>query len=92
MCLPPNTDQTGSTPDPPIRSIVGFGALMVLACLAAPVIAGAIGAVGLGALAGAGGFVAALALCAAVPIGVAVARGARRDRQAAVWLQRRRGR
>ena len=51
----------------------GLGALMLLACLAGPALAGAIGGLGVGVLLGAGGAVRALALCAAVPA-VAVAR------------------
>ena len=69
MCLPAKPDQA-SSPDvasSPMRSILGLGALMLVACLAGPVIAGAIGALGVGLLVGAGGVVLALALCAAVP-------------------------
>jgi hypothetical protein len=40
---------------------------MLLACLAGPVIAGAVDALGIGVLVGAGGAVFALAVCAAVP-------------------------
>jgi hypothetical protein len=39
MCLPVKSEKSSS------RSIVGLGALMVLACLAGPVIAGALGAI-----------------------------------------------
>jgi hypothetical protein len=67
MCLPAKSDQTSSTSPPPARSIVGLGALMLLACLAGPAIAGAIGALGFGVLVGAGGTALAVALCAAVP-------------------------
>ena len=35
MCLPVKSDQSASSPAPPTRSIVGVGALMLLACLAA---------------------------------------------------------
>ena len=73
MCLPTKTDQQSHTSPPGTRSILGLGALMLIACLAGPVLAGAVGALGLGILAGAGGVVLALALCAAVPA-VAVAR------------------
>jgi hypothetical protein len=80
MCLPSKTDQ----PDAPAfgaRSIVGMGALMLVACLAGPALVGAIGALGVGVLVGAGGAIAALAMCAIVPA-IAVAlrrRSARRE-------------
>jgi hypothetical protein len=63
MCLPTRTDSS----DPPsrdARSILGMGALMLIACLAGPVIAGAIGGLGLGVLVAAGGGLFAIALCA----------------------------
>jgi hypothetical protein len=63
MCVPEKSDQ----PSSPTRSIVGLGALMLVACLAGPAIAGALGALGVGLLVGAGGVILALALCAAVP-------------------------
>jgi hypothetical protein len=44
-----------------------MGGFTLLACLAGPALAGAIGGFGVGALLGAGGAVLALALCAAVP-------------------------
>ena len=66
MCLPEKPDQRSSSPSQ-TRSIVGLGALMLLACLAGPALAGAIGALGLGVLLGAGGVVFAFALCALVP-------------------------
>jgi hypothetical protein len=40
---------------------------MLVACFAGPALAGAVGALGVGVLFGAGGAIAALALCAAVP-------------------------
>jgi hypothetical protein len=67
MCLPTKSDQPSSSPASQTRSIVGLGALMLLACLAGPALASAIGGLGFGLLAGAGGLVLALALCAAVP-------------------------
>jgi hypothetical protein len=80
MCLPSKTDQPDSS-GLGTRSILGMGALMLLACLAAPALVGAIGALGVGVLVGAGGAIAALALCAVVPM-IAVAlrrRSARRE-------------
>ena len=67
MCLPTKTDQTDSS-GTPARSILGMGALMLLACLGGPALAGAIGGLGAGVLLGAGGAVFALGLCAAVPV------------------------
>ena len=66
MCLPTKTDQPDSSGSP-ARSMLGMGALMLLACLGGPALAGAIGGLGAGVLLGAGGVVFALALCAAVP-------------------------
>ena len=66
MCLPSKTDQPGSS-DSRARSMLGMGALMLLACLGGPVLAGAIGGLGAGVLLGAGGVVFALAVCAAAP-------------------------
>jgi hypothetical protein len=67
MCLPVKSEDSSSSPLTQPRSIVGLGALMVLACIGGPVIASAAGALGVGVLVGAGGTIAALALCAAVP-------------------------
>jgi hypothetical protein len=53
MCLPVKSDQPSSSPASPRRSIVGVGALMLLACLAGPALAGAIGALGFSVLVGA---------------------------------------
>jgi hypothetical protein len=70
MCLPVKSDQpSSSSTSPPTRSIVGLSALMLLACVAGPAIAGVIGSLGFGLLVGAGGVVFALALCAAIPAG-----------------------
>ena len=69
MCLPTKSDESRSTA-PGTRSILGIGALMLLACLAGPLLAGAIGSLGAGVLLGAGGAVFALALCAAIPAAV----------------------
>jgi hypothetical protein len=44
-----------------------MGGLMLLACLAGPVLAGALGGIGAGVLLGAAAGLLALALCAAVP-------------------------
>jgi hypothetical protein len=68
MCLPTKNDQTSSSPASGAFSILGIGGgLMLLACLAGPLLAGALGDLGAGVLLGAGGGVFALALCAAVP-------------------------
>ena len=70
MCLPAKSDQpSSSTTTPPTRSIVGLGALMLLACLAGPAIAGVVGSLGFSILVGAGGVVFALVLCPAIPAG-----------------------
>ena len=71
MCLPPKSDQPSSTSAGETRAFVGIGALMMLACLAGP----AVGALGVGVLAGVGGAVVALALCFAVPAGALAWRG-----------------
>ena len=58
------------------------GALMMLACLGGPLLAGALGALGAGVLLGAGGVIFALALCVAVPavmVAVRRRRAARRQ-------------
>jgi hypothetical protein len=81
MCLPTKTDQPSSPPGSGARSMLGMGGLMLLACLAGPALVGALSGLGAGVLLGAGGAVAAVALCAAVPA-VAVAwrrRSARRS-------------
>jgi membrane associated rhomboid family serine protease len=57
MCLPTNTEISASG----FRSTLGLGALMLVACLAGPVLAGVIGALGVGVLLGVGGAVVALA-------------------------------
>jgi hypothetical protein len=75
MCLPSKTDQQPTSPGSGSRSILGVGGLMLLACVGGPVLAGAIGGLGIGVLLGAGGAIFALALCAAVP---AVVLGLRR--------------
>jgi hypothetical protein len=62
VCPPPRSDE----PSGGARSVLGIGALMLLACVGGPVLAGAIGALGVGVLAGAGGLVA-VALCVAAP-------------------------
>ena len=60
MCLPTKTDLPDSSGSH-ARSMLSMGALMLLACLGGPVIAGA------EQYAGAGGVAFALGLCAAVP-------------------------
>ena len=68
MCLPTKTDQPSSSPaGSGTRSLLGMGALMLLACLGGPALVGALGGLGAGVLLGAGGVVLAFALCAAVP-------------------------
>jgi hypothetical protein len=81
MCLPTKSDQPAASLASEARSILGMGGLMLLACLAGPLLAGALGGLGAGVLLGAGGVVFALALCAAVPaVTVALRRhGARRQ-------------
>jgi hypothetical protein len=78
MCLPVKSDQPDASPGSPTRSILGLGVLVLLACLAGPAIAGAVGALGVGVLAGAGGAMLAVALCFAVPA-AAVARRRRSE-------------
>jgi Na+/melibiose symporter-like transporter len=91
MCLPTKTDQSTSSATG-TRSMLGMGALMLLACLAGPALVGAIGGLGIGVLLGAGGAVAALALCAAVPaVAVALRRRSARRQPAADALGVRRG-
>jgi hypothetical protein len=76
MCLPTNTEISASG----FRSTLGLGALMLVACLAGPVLAGVIGALGVGVLLGVGGAVVPLALCAVVPT-VAIAARRRSSRR-----------
>jgi hypothetical protein len=78
MCLPTIKESSASG----TRSILGMGALMLVACLAGPAVVGAIGALGVGVLVGTGGAIAALALCAAIPALAVAAR--RRSKPAAV--------
>ena len=67
MCLPPKPEQDSASTTSSTRSIFGLGAVMVVACVGAPVIVSGLGALGLGMPVGAGGAAAALVLCAAVP-------------------------
>jgi hypothetical protein len=91
MCLPSKTDQPDSSALG-TRSIMGIGALMLLACLAGPALVGAIGALGVGVLVGAGGAIAALAMCAIVPaIAVALRRRSARRQPTAEVVGARRG-
>jgi hypothetical protein len=68
MCQPNETDQKPSPGGPSSRSIVGMGGAMMLACLAGPALAGAIGGLGVGVLLGAGGALLAVVLCASAPL------------------------
>jgi hypothetical protein len=45
MCLPVKSDQSSASSSQSVRSIVGLGGLMLVACLAGPAIAGAVAAV-----------------------------------------------
>jgi len=67
MCLPKQSDQQSASPGSASRSILGIGSLMLVACLAGPALAGALGGLGVGVLLGAGGVIFALARCAVVP-------------------------
>jgi hypothetical protein len=71
MCLPAKSTESTSPPTSQARSIVGVGALMVLACVGGPAISGALGALGAGALVGAGGAIAAVVVCLALPTAMA---------------------
>ena len=77
MCIPPKTDG-GETST---RSILTLGTLMLVACLAGPLLVSVIGGLGAGVLIGAGGAFAAIALCVAVP-GVLAMLSRRRARRA----------
>ncbi len=66
MCLPAKSDQSPSTTATGTRSVLGIGAVMLLACLAGPLLSGAAGALGAGLLVGAGG----AALCIAAPAAI----------------------
>jgi hypothetical protein len=67
MCLPVRPDQPRASSSSQGHSIVGLGVAMLLACLAGPAIAGAVGALGVGVLVSASGGLVAITLCAAVP-------------------------
>ncbi len=82
MCLPAKNEQPASSGASGAISVFGIGGLMLLACLAGPVLAGALGGIGAGVLLGTAGGLFALALCAAVPA-VAVALRRRSARRAA---------
>jgi len=64
MCLP---DKSRTTSVNEVRSILGIGAVMLIACLAGPLLSGAAGALSAGLLVGAGGAVFATALCILAP-------------------------
>jgi hypothetical protein len=80
MCPPTKSDQPTASSPSETRSFLGLGALMLVACLAAPLVAGAIGSLGLGVLAGAAGVALAVGLCAAVPALALAWRSVRRER------------
>ena len=81
MCLPTKSAHPPTGAASSVRGILGIGGLMLLACLAGPVLAGALGGLGAGVLLGAGGALLAFALCAAVPAAaIAWRRRARRVR------------
>jgi hypothetical protein len=66
MCLPARDDETVTTKDAPPRgraSMLLMAAVMLLACLAGPLLIGAVGAIGAG-IAGAGAGLIAAAICA----------------------------
>ena len=67
MCLPVKSDKSGTTSANEVRSVLGIGAVMLIACLAGPLLSGAAGALGAGLLVGAGGAVFAIALCILAP-------------------------
>ena len=66
MCLPAKSAQSQPMTATGTRSVLGLGALMLLACLAGPVLSGVAGALGAGLLVGAGG----AALCIAAPAAI----------------------
>ena len=74
MCLPVKSDQPAASSGSQSRSILGLGLLMLVACLAGPAIAGVVGPLGVGLLAGAGGAIVAIGLCLAVPAAAVVRR------------------
>ena len=70
MCLPAKSDQSLSATAAGTRSVLGIGAVMLIACLTGPLLSGAASALGAGLLAGAGGAVFAIALCIGAPAAV----------------------
>ena len=66
MCLPAKSAQSQPMTATGTRSVLGLGALMLLACLAGPALSGVAGALGAGLLVGAG----AAALCIAAPAAI----------------------
>ena len=86
MCLPTKNDQSSMSPASGAFSILGIGGLMLLACLAGPLLVGAVGGIGARVLLGAGGAIFALALCAAVPALVVAVRRRAARRQSALEL------
>ena len=70
MCLPAKSDQSQSTTATGTHDPSRLGAVMLIACLAGPLLSGAAGALGAGLLVGAGGAVFAVALCIAAPAAV----------------------
>ena len=82
MCLPAKSDKSSSTSATGTKSVLGIGAVMLIACLAGPLLSGAAGALGAGLLVGAGGAIFAIALCMLAPAAVLAWR-----RRAATKLQ-----
>jgi hypothetical protein len=66
MCLPAKSDKSQTTAAHGARSVLGIGAVMLIACLAGPLLSGAVGALGVGLLVGTGG----AALCIAAPAAI----------------------
>lgn len=82
MCIPMKSDNSSSRPGSSSGSLLGMGALMLLACLAGPALATAVGGLGGDVLLAAGGVIFALALCAVVPAAVIALRRRRRSPEA----------
>ena len=70
MCLPVRSDKSPSATSNGARSILGIGAVMLIACLAGPLLSAAMGAPGVGLLVGAGGAALTIALCIAAPAAI----------------------
>ena len=70
MCLSVKSDKSPSATANGAGTVLGIGAVMLIACLAGPLLSGAAGALGAGLLVGAGGAVFAIALCVLAPAAV----------------------